>query len=324
MPADPILVHDFEPDSTLRDDVLCGLTGRPKSLPSQYLYDARGAALFERICDTEEYYVTRTEAAILRENMPAIAERIGPDALVIEPGSGSGVKTRLLLENLDRPAEYVPIDIARPQLEAFAAEMRGDFPDIDVSPVCADFTSEYEIPKCDRASGKRVVFFPGSTIGNFERWDAVDVLNHLAELCGPDGAVLIGVDLKKDRAVLEAAYDDRAGVSRDFAKNYLVRLNREIGARFPLDKFDYEAPYNEKLGRIEMALVSQRDQAVQVDGTTVQFAKNERVRTEVSYKYTTAQFSELAREAGLPVEQTWTDAEQFFSVHYLVPHLDAA
>jgi dimethylhistidine N-methyltransferase len=255
--ANPIAVHDYEPATeTMRDDVLRGLAQDPKTLPSQYLYDERGARLFERICETEEYYLTRTEIAILRENMAAIVARIGPGALVIEPGSGSGEKTELLLENLEDPAAYVPIDVAREQLIGFAAQIDQRFPDLDVMPVCADFTDGYELPACGNAVRKRVAYFPGSTIGNFTPPDAAELLRNMSELCDDVGGVLIGVDLKKDRAIVEPAYDDAGGVSREFALNYLVRLNRELDADFDLDQFGYEAPYNEAEGRVEMALIA--------------------------------------------------------------------
>jgi dimethylhistidine N-methyltransferase len=318
--ANTIALNDCEPPTeTMRDDVLRGLAQIPKSLPSQYLYDERGARLFERICETEEYYLTRTEIAILREKMDAIVDRIGRGALVIEPGSGSGVKTQLLLENLEKPAGYVPIDVAKQQLAEFAAQMNERFPDLNVMPVCADFTNGYELPPCGNAASKRVAYFPGSTIGNFTPTVAVEVLRHMAELCDDDGGVLIGVDLKKDRAIIEPAYDDAAGVSRDFALNYLVRLNRELDADFKLEQFGYEAPYNESRGRIEMALVSRCRQVAHVDGVGVMFQADERVRTEYSYKYDPEQFARLAEQARLSVSDVWTDPDRLFSVQYLNP-----
>ncbi len=313
-------VHDFAPSTeTMRDDVLNGLSRSPKELPSQYLYDEHGAKLFEQICETEDYYLTRTEQGILRHNMDAIAKSVGPDALVIEPGSGSGLKTRMLLNGLDNPVGYVPVDVAKDQLARFATNVDREFPELEVKPVCADFTDDYEVPACDDAERSRLCYFPGSTIGNFKPNVAIDVLNHLAELCDDDGGVLIGVDLKKDRETLEAAYDDSQNVSRKFALNYLARLNRELDADFQIEQFDYEAPYNESLGRIEMALVSSRDQVVGINGSHVRFNDGERVHTEYSYKYTLAGFAALAEKANLKVEQTWTDSEGLFSVQYLEP-----
>ncbi len=311
-------VHDYAPcANTMRDDVLRGLSRIPKELPSQYLYNKRGAELFEQICKTKEYYPTRTELDILSRHMGAIADRIGPGAIVIEPGSGSGLKTRTLLQGLDEPAGYVPIDVAKEQLTQFATSVDCEFPEIEVIPVCADFTTDYEIPSCKNTEGSRVCYFPGSTIGNFKPHSAINVLQHLAELCDDDGGVLIGVDLKKDRTTLESAYDDAEGVSREFALNYLVRLNRELGADFNVDQFDYEAPYNESLGRIEMALVSLCKQEVNIDESCVRFEKDERVHTEYSYKYTLDEFATLAERANLRVEQTWTDPDEQFSVQYL-------
>jgi dimethylhistidine N-methyltransferase len=313
-----ILIQDYAPETdTMRRNVLQGLNDKPKRLPSQYLYDERGSRLFEQICATEEYYLTRTEIAILQNHLTSIARRVGPQALVIEPGSGSGVKTRLLLDALDEPAGYVPIDVARRMLADSAARIEREFPGLDVAPVCADFTGDYEIPTIAGAVKKRVTYFPGSTIGNFTRDIAVSLLRHMASLCKEGGGVLLGVDLKKDRAILESAYDDAAGVSREFALNYLVRLNRELDANFRLDRFEYEAPYNEEQSRIEMALVSCCPQTARVGGIRVAFGDSERVHTEFSYKYALDEFAALASEAGLEVTDIWTDADRFFSVQYL-------
>lgn len=318
--SNTIAVQDCGPAlDVMREDILRGLAARPKYFPSQYLYDERGAQLFEDICATQEYYPTRTEVAILETHMEAIVSRVGPDALVIEPGSGSGVKTCLLLSNLESPAGYAPIDVAREQLVEFAAKIEGRFPDLAVLPVCADFSNGYEIPRCANRVGRRVVFFPGSTIGNFTPSDAVDILRHMKRLCGPGGGILIGVDLKKGRDVLEPAYDDQAGASAEFATNILVRLNRELDADFDLSLFSYEAPYNEALGRIEMALVSLTTQVVHIGGVDVHFSAGERARTEYSYKYTEGEFAALARRAGLQVCDAWTDSRRWFSVQYLEP-----
>lgn len=318
--ATDLAVQDFAPGAeTMRDDVLRSLSRDPKELPSQYLYDRRGAELFERICETEEYYLTRTELGILRRNMDAIAARVGPGALVIEPGSGSGLKTRFLLQGLEDPVGYVPVDVAREQLANFAASVVCEFPELEVKPVCADFTDDYVVPACDNAARTRVCYFSGSTIGNFKPAVVLDVLQHLAELCDGDGGVLIGVDLKKGRTTLESAYDDAQGVSREFALNYLVRLNRELDAGFRIEQFGYEAPYNESLGRIEMALVSLCDQVVSISGTRVRFKSGELIHTEYSYKYTLPEFAALAGKANLNVVQTWSDSEELFSIQYLEP-----
>ncbi|MGB0716748.1 MAG: L-histidine N(alpha)-methyltransferase [Phycisphaerae bacterium] len=321
MSSDPkIIKFDFEPETgQMREDVLRGLASNPKVLPSQYLYDEKGAVLFDEICETDDYYVTQTEISILEDNLDAIKAKIGPSAVVIEPGSGSGIKTRLLLEGLEDPAGYVPIDVAKKQLAEFASSMDKAFPDLDVLPICADFTGDYELPDYVDQHRKRIIYFPGSTIGNFMPEFALRLLHHMRDICGPHGGILIGVDLIKDHQVLERAYDDSDGVSRDFAMNYLVRLNRELQADFSLDDFTYEAPFNEKESRIEMALVSLKDQQIDLDGAEVAFRKGERIRTEVSYKFSVESFAALAGRAGLKVEDVWTDEKRLFSIQYLVP-----
>jgi len=302
----------------MRADVLAGLRRKPKSLPSQYLYDQRGARLFEKICEQPEYYLTRTETAIMQDNMDSIAECIGPQALVIEPGSGDGRKSKLLLSGLTRPSGYMPIDISRDQLVDLADEVSGRFPDVEVVPVCADFTEDPSLPEVAQPPGRSVVFLPGSTIGNFGPKRVEEVLRDLRNLSGEEGGILIGVDLKKDVGILEPAYDDARGVSREFALNYLVRLNRELGADFRTEFFGYEAPYDEQQGRIEMALVSRREQDAHVAGTPVHFSREERVRTEFSYKYDLRGFADLGARAGLEVKHVWSDPDKLFSVQYLV------
>lgn len=301
-------------------DVLAGLRATPKFLPSAYLYDARGAELFERICDQPEYYLTRTEVGILRSNMEAIAAAVGPGALVVEPGSGDGRKSTQLLEGLTEPAGYVPIDISREQLVTVAARMNERFPDVEVIPVCADFNDDPPLPHAARGARRNLVFFPGSTIGNLEPDRAVEVLVHLRTLAGPGGRILIGVDRRKDRARLEAAYDDAAGLSRAFAMNYLRRLNEELDADFDLNAFDYAAPWDERSGRIEMALVSLADQEVRIAGNPVTLEQGERIRTEYSCKYEPEEFARLAGRAGLGVTHRWSDPEALFSVVLLAHH----
>ena len=313
VPEEQLMLHDLEPDvATMREDVLRGLRCEPKRLPSQYLYDERGARLFERICETGEYYLTRTEVSILETNIDAISARIGPGALVIE--LGSGLKTRLLLDGLKDPAGYVPIDVSRKQLARFAKQIEQEFSDLEVLPVCADFTGEYEVPDATAKVRSRVTYFPGSTIGNFAPREAVAVLRHLATL---GHSMLIGIDLDKDRSILEPAYDDAEGHSREFALNLLVRLNRELGADFAVEQFGYEAPYNGDAGRIEMSLVSERKQAVHIDRHRVEFQRDERMLTEYSYKFDFDGFAELAGKAGLEVAETWTDPAELFGVFYL-------
>jgi dimethylhistidine N-methyltransferase len=303
----------------MAEDVLAGLRQAPKRFPSHYLYDDRGARLFERICQLDDYYLTRVERAIMTEHAPAIRRRIGPRAVLIEPGSGAGDKAVALLSRMLKPAAYVPIDVACRQLTRLAADVDDAFPAVEVLPVCADFTENHELPLGQVSGDRKVVFFPGSTIGNFEPPAARDLLRRFAELAGPDGGILIGVDLKKDRRILEPAYDDPRDVSAAFAMNILVRLNRELHADFNLEQFGYEAPYNESCGRIEMALVSKCLQVAHFNGTSVTFGPGERVSTECSYKYHPDEFMGLAAQAGLTVIEVWTDPDRLFSVQYLTP-----
>jgi len=317
--ADTTMVDDQAPATAqMRREVLQGLRARPKRLPQKYLYDERGAALFEEICEQPEYYIPRIETRILRVDGQAIAAALGPDALLIEPGSGSGIKTRLLLERA-RPVAYVPIDISLEQLARYSAELARDFPTLEVLPVCADFLGEIELPEPRRAARRTIVFIPGSTIGNFTPEVAVELLRRKRALVGAGGALLLGVDLKKEPALLEPAYDDAAGVSAEFALNVLRRLNEELGGNLRRERFGYKAVYNESEGRVEMNLVSLEEQAPTVAGTRIPLSKGERIRTEFSYKYTVEEFAALAGQAGLTVRRLWTDPLGLFSVQYLTP-----
>lgn len=298
-------------------DVLRGLAARPKRLPSRYLYDARGSRLFEQICELKEYYLTSAELEILGAALPEIAAAIGPRALILEPGSGAGLKTRLLLNALESPAAYVPIDLSREQLFAGAEALTLDFPSLDVRPVCADFMGDFPDPPIARPVDRRVAFFPGSTIGNLSPGEAAQLLRHLRLRCGAEGLLLVGVDLPKDPAILERAYNDSKGLSAAFALNYLVRLNRDLNADFNLADFGYRAVYNADLERIEMYLVSRRRLAARVAGKPVKFDVGEPICTEVSYKYSPNSFAELAASAFLEVRRTWTDSRGYFAVHLL-------
>jgi dimethylhistidine N-methyltransferase len=246
-----------------------------------------------------------------------MAARLGPDCLVIEYGSGSGTKTRLLLNALDRPAGYLPVDIARDHLERSAAALPAEFPGLTVLPVCADFTRPIALPTRVPSATRRAVYFPGSTIGNFTPVAARRLLTGMARLVGPDGAVLIGVDLKKDPRILESAYQDAAGVTAEFNRNLLVRINRELAGDFRADWFLHHALYNPTYGRIEMHLVSRRRQTVRVGRERIAFEEGEGILTECSYKYTVRGFQALAAESGLRARQVWTDSRQWFSVQYL-------
>lgn len=299
-------------------DVVNGLKRPQKEIPCKYFYDKRGSELFEQICDLPEYYPTRTEIGIMQTSGPQIAEKVGAGRLVVEYGSGSSLKTRILLNHLENPSGYIPIDISGDHLEESVAALRREYPDLEVHPICADYTAPIELPAEVDAQCAPLVFFPGSTIGNFTPDQAVEFLSRTAELAGPRGGVLIGVDLKKSTARLERAYDDAQGVTAAFNLNVLHRMKRELDAELNLEWFEHRAIYDEEHGRIEMHLVSLRDQHVRLtDEHTFQFEAGEAIRTECSYKYSVDEFAELARTAGLTVEVVWTDPDQLFSVLYL-------
>ena len=322
MPARDVVVpgaldgfHDHDADGTFLEDVLHGLSERQKTLPCKYFYDAQGSQLFDRICTLDEYYPTRTEHAILTERRYEIADLAGPGAALVELGSGSSVKVRILLDALDRPAAYIPIDISRAHLLAAAAGLAADHPGLSVVPVCADYTKPFPLP--DAAAGRRLGFFPGSTIGNFDPAEARTFLAGVAETLRPGAGLVIGVDLKKDRAILEAAYDDAEGVTAAFNLNLLRRINRELGGDFDLDGFAHEARWNETAGRIEMHLVSRSVQTARVGGRVFTFRAGESIHTENSHKYSLDGFHTLAKAAGWHPVKAWTDDGGLFSVHYL-------
>lgn len=298
-----------------RADVLAGLSRAQKRLPSKYFYDAVGSQLFDRITELDEYYPTRTELAIMRAHAGAMAARCGPRCLLIELGAGSLVKVRLLLDRLDRPAGYVPVDVSGEHLRASAAALADDYPALAVRPVVADFTRPFEVPSAGAA--RRVVYFPGSTIGNFDPADADDLLRRVARLVGPGGGLLLGVDLRKDPAVLEPAYDDARGVTAAFNRNLLARINRELGADFDPLAFHHRAFYNRERSRVEMHLTSAAEQRVRVSDRTFAFRAGESIHTENSYKYDLAELARRAAGCGLRADQTWTDEKGYFAVTFL-------
>lgn len=301
-----------------RDDVLHGLTRANKTLPCKYLYDRRGSELFDAITQADDYYPTQAELEIFDRYMPEIANRIGPDCVVVEYGSGSGNKTTALLDHLPNPAAYVPVEISASHLEASAERLRARYPGLKVAPICGDFHDDLRLPDATRAGHRVLVFFPGSTLGNFSRRQAQAFLRRNARLCGPGGEMLIGVDLMKDVDVLRRAYDDSDGVTRDFNRNLLERINRELGANFDVDAFEHEAVVNEEIQRVEMHLVSTRDQAVELDGRTIKFSKGESIVTEHSNKHTVETFAELVESSLWRIDETWTDRRGYFSEHLLV------
>ncbi|MGA9333791.1 MAG: L-histidine N(alpha)-methyltransferase [Rudaea sp.] len=312
-------LRDLRPSQEdILDDVLAGLRRMPKRLSPKYFYDAIGSQLFERICEQPEYYLTRTELAIMRTHIDAIGAAIGADAMLVEYGSGSGLKTRLLLRHLRTATAYVPIEISPSALHASVASLSREFPHIQMLPVCADFTEPVALPRPSRRPQRRVVYFPGSTIGNFEPHEAEKLLRQMRMEMGRDGAALIGVDLHKDVATLEAAYNDSAGVTAKFTLNMLARFNRELGADFDLTAFRHRARYNTLAGRIQTHIVSAREQDVHVGGSTVHFGEGEAMLVEYSCKYLLREFAEMAQRAGLTVAHVWCDEHRQFSVQLLV------
>lgn len=299
-----------------RRAALAGLSRMPRAIPPKFLYDARGSALFDEICELPEYYLTRAETAILRAHAADIARLGGPGCALVEFGSGSSVKSRLLLDAMDL-AVYAPIDISRAHLDASAARLRRDYPSLRIEPVCADYMALDGLPQLG-ASVRRLGFFPGSSIGNLEPHEAIAFFHKARGLLRDDGALVLGVDLKKDPARLHAAYNDSAGVTAAFTLNLLRRMNRELQATFDLDNFAHEAFYNPREGRIEIYFRSLKDQSVTVAGRTFAFAAGERVHTEYSYKYDLPGLQVLAGAGRFHIASTWTDPERLFAVAYLV------
>jgi len=296
-------------------EVIEGLGRHQRSIPPKYFYDSKGALLFETICEQPEYYPTITELAILRENAGEIAASVGAGRVLIEPGCGSCDKVRLLLDAM-QPHVYVPVDISCAQLQVAAANIAEDFEWLEVHAVCADITDGMEIPELNGNAG-RLVFYPGSSIGNFEPDDAVAFLALLAKTAGQGGHLLVGIDLEKDHAILNAAYNDANGVTAEFNLNVLQRINRELDADFDIDAFSHRAFYNEAASRIEMHLVSTCRQSVRIDGHTFDFGAGDTIHTENSYKYSDASFRRLALAAGLEPVECWTDADGLFGLHLL-------
>jgi L-histidine Nalpha-methyltransferase len=298
-----------------RDDVLRGLASPQKSIPPKYFYDERGSALFERICALPEYYPTRTEMAIMQANIAAIASAVGPQCELIEFGSGASIKTCLLIEQM-RPPVYVPIDMAESALRAATQTLAARFPWLNIGAICGDFTRPIDMPDFSGVDVRRkVAFFPGSTIGNFTPPEALAFLRLTRLMVGRGGGLVIGVDTKKAKAVLDAAYDDAQGVTAAFNLNLLARINRELGGDFRLDQFRHRGYYNELLGRIEMHLESVGAQTVHVQQRAFHFRAGETIHTENSYKYTIEEFRSMARSAGFRSDKVWTDDARMFSVH---------
>lgn len=310
--------RDDERDDELAE-LLGGLRERPKRVSPKYFYDERGSRLFEAICAQPEYYLARTELAIMDSHLDEMAALIGPDVELIEYGSGASLKTRLLLKALITPAAYLPVDISRQHLAAVATALGDEFPRVEMLPVAADFTRPLSLPQPVRSPRRKVLYFPGSTIGNFSRSEAIVLLRQMRREAGANGAMLIGVDLLKPLAVLERAYNDAAGVTAAFNLNLLTHLNRRFQADFATDGFQHQAVWDAAYQRIEMRLISRRQQTATIHGTRIDFKPQELLVTEHSHKYTPAGFAAVAAEAGWTVQRSWTDPKQHFSVQYLVP-----
>jgi dimethylhistidine N-methyltransferase len=314
-----VSLFDLKPDrGDFLRDVVAGLARARKELSPKYFYDERGSALFEAICELPEYYPTRTEMAMMQAHAGEMARCLGPECLLIEFGSGSGRKTRVLIAALE-PVAYMPIDIAGGQLETASRALGEEFPELNVIAVCADYSRPLALPETGHLRvHRRAIFFPGSTIGNFTPPEALEFLQRARVLAGQGGAMLVGVDLEKDPAVLHAAYNDSRGITAQFNLNLLARINRELGGDFDLASFRHHAVYSEALGRIEMHLVSLQAQEVTVAGHRFTFQAGETIHTENSCKYSVAGFQALARSAGFAPQQCWVDPERLFSIHYLV------
>lgn len=299
-------------------DAVAGLSAQSKTLPCKYFYDERGSALFDEICSLPEYYPTQTEIGIMREHAASMASRFGKHAALIEYGSGSSVKTRILLDHAPNLSTYIPVDISREHLYRTAAKLRLAYPSLDVRPVCADYTKPFALPGLPAGVDSVIIYFPGSTIGNFHPDEAISFLRSMAAVSGRGGGLLIGVDLRKELSVLEPAYNDARGVTAAFNRNILLRLNSELNATFDIDRFAHLAYFNRRHGRIEMHLVSDCEQEAWIGNSLFQFAPGESIWTESSYKYSMLGMGRLAEAAGWRSVDAWTDKRNWFSVQYLI------
>ena len=302
-------------DDNLRE-IIAGLQQAEKMISPKYFYDERGSQLFDQITTLPEYYPTVTERGIMQNNIAEIAALIGPRASLIELGSGSSAKTRVLLQHLADQAVYVPVDISEDHLLTSTQQIRSEFPDLEILPVVADFTQPFALPDPSVMPLRNIVYFPGSTIGNFTDDSAHELLEVMHHVAGENGALLIGVDLQKDPGIIERAYNDSAGVTAEFNLNMLRHLNREYGSDFDLDCWSHDARYNESEGRIELRLINSTSQTINIGQETVVIEAGEGILTEYSHKYTLAGFAAMAGQAGFEVAQVWTDSEQLFSVQY--------
>ena len=299
-------------------EIVDGLSGEVKKISPKYFYDQRGSQLFDEITRLPEYYLTATELGIMRDNMDEICALVGERASLIEFGSGSSLKTRLLLDHLPALAAYVPVDISGDYLHACAAQIRDEYPHVDVLPVVADFTQHFQLPSPAITPVRNIVYFPGSTIGNFEHDAALELLRVMHHEAGENGALLIGVDLQKDPNLIERAYNDSAGVTAEFNLNMLQHLNRDYGATFDVTEFVHSANYDQDNGRVVIELVSQVEQTFAIGNTEFNLANGEAILTEYSHKYTIEGFADMVEQVGFSVAKVWTDTQCMFSVQYCV------
>jgi L-histidine Nalpha-methyltransferase len=293
-----------------------GLLKEPKQLPSKLFYDERGSALFDLICELDEYYPTRTELQIMQDNIEEIGSLLGEGTLLIELGSGSSTKIRLLLDHIPGLAGYVPIDISAEHLARSSESLKNEYPALNIYPLAADYTKDFELPSINNPYDHIAAYYPGSTIGNFKPGEARKFLKRIAKIVGKNGGMIIGVDLKKDKKIIEAAYNDKNGVTADFNLNMLSHLNNRLDSNFDVNKFSHLAFYNEMKGRIEMHLVSEENQKVRLNGTSISFEKGEDILTEYSYKYNIEDFADLVSDI-FEVRKVWTDKDKLFSIQYL-------
>ena len=310
---------DLQPETDdFLSTVLDGLSQSQKTIPPKFFYDAIGSKIFDKICEAPEYYVTRTEIALMKEIGEEINSLVEPKSIVVEYGCGSSLKIRALLSALPDSAEYLAIDISKSHLILTIKEIAADYPNLRVGAICADFSDALDWPEQARSEhDQRLAFFPGSTIGNQTPKEALEFLTRLRHMVGDQGSLLIGVDLKKNTEVLNSAYNDAAGYTAEFNLNLLQRMKKELDAELDISNFEHDAFYNEELGRIEMHLISQLDQTIQVGGQNFEFKKGETIHTENSYKYSIEEFSELAQKSGFVPVKAWTDADNLFSIHYM-------
>lgn len=302
-------------DEYFLSDVLSGLSdSEQKNIPSKYFYDKTGSKLYDQICCLDEYYPTRTEVSIMERSVREISSLLGDDPYLVEYGSGSSTKTKILLDNIRNLAGYSPIDISEQHLLDTTDRLNSQYADLEINPVAADYTAPFILPDEVRQTENRVIYYPGSSIGNFDPDDAIDIMRNIRQLAGDKGKLLIGIDLIKPIPILEAAYNDLKGVTAAFNKNLLSRINHELDGSFDLATFQHRALFNQAAHRIEMHLVSLTNQTVYVDNRPFTFTKGESIHTENSYKYSLSRFDSFAKAAGWTLKSRWTDNQSWFGV----------